>query len=125
MAISGHDIEKSPPEYTLSPSKSEEAGARRKSSVTPEVLTGEIFDDRYESTQRGLKSRHAQMIGTTKDSIIWNPTSRLTEYSPRRNHRNRSLRRIRPDTRSRRSSFHPRRLHDHVLPHLVRCDGYH
>lgn len=40
-----------------------QAGTRRKSSVVnPEVLTGEIFDQRYESTQRGLKSRHCQMI---------------------------------------------------------------
>ncbi|PSN65550.1 histidine permease [Corynespora cassiicola Philippines] len=35
---------------------------RRSSAVNPEVLAGEIFDDRYERTQRGLKSRHAQMI---------------------------------------------------------------
>ncbi|KAF2810227.1 histidine permease [Mytilinidion resinicola] len=36
---------------------------RRKSSVVnPEILAGEIFDERFESTQRGLKSRHAQMI---------------------------------------------------------------
>ncbi|KAL6709628.1 hypothetical protein ACN47E_001056 [Coniothyrium glycines] len=37
--------------------------SRRKSSaVDPEILAGEIFDERYETTQRGLKSRHAQMI---------------------------------------------------------------
>jgi amino acid transporter len=31
---------------------------RRKSSVvSPEILAGEIFDQRYERTQRGLKSR--------------------------------------------------------------------
>ena len=31
---------------------------RRKSSVVgPEILAGEIFDQRYERTQRGLKSR--------------------------------------------------------------------
>jgi amino acid transporter len=31
---------------------------RRKSSVVnPEILAGEIFDERFESTQRGLKSR--------------------------------------------------------------------
>lgn len=36
---------------------------RRKSSVVnSEILAGEIFDQRYEGTQRGLKSRHAQMI---------------------------------------------------------------
>jgi hypothetical protein len=32
--------------------------SRRKSSaVDPAVLAGEIFDERYETTQRGLKSR--------------------------------------------------------------------
>jgi amino acid permease len=40
-----------------------ENGTRRRSSVlNAEVLTGEIYDDRFESTKRGLKSRHAQMI---------------------------------------------------------------
>ena len=38
-------------------------GRRRKSSVVDtEVLTGEIYDERFDSTKRGLKSRHAQMI---------------------------------------------------------------
>jgi len=33
--------------------------SRRKSSaVDPQILAGEIFDDRYETTQRGLKSRY-------------------------------------------------------------------
>jgi amino acid transporter len=32
--------------------------SRRKSSaVNPEILRGEIFDERYETTKRGLKSR--------------------------------------------------------------------
>lgn len=35
---------------------------RKSSLVNPEVLNGELFDDRYNSTQRGLKSRHCQMI---------------------------------------------------------------
>ena len=40
-----------------------EQTARRKSSVVdPEILNGEIYDDRFHSTKRGLKSRHAQMI---------------------------------------------------------------
>ncbi|KAK1055950.1 hypothetical protein LTR74_015260 [Friedmanniomyces endolithicus] len=37
-------------------------GQRKGSVVNAEVLTGEIYDHRYESTKRGLKSRHAQMI---------------------------------------------------------------
>ncbi|KAF2684846.1 histidine permease [Lentithecium fluviatile CBS 122367] len=38
------------------------ATRRRSSAIDPEVLRGELFDERYETTQRGLKSRHAQMI---------------------------------------------------------------
>ncbi|KAL5122053.1 hypothetical protein ACEQ8H_000270 [Pleosporales sp. CAS-2024a] len=38
------------------------ASRRKKSAVNPQVLAGEIFDERYETTHRGLKSRHAQMI---------------------------------------------------------------
>ncbi|KAF2454953.1 histidine permease [Lineolata rhizophorae] len=40
------------------------ASGKRSHSVAldPAVLEGEIFDTRYEKTQRGLKSRHAQMI---------------------------------------------------------------
>ncbi len=60
----------SPPEYgkgfTVNEKVHEgynESTARRKSSaVDPEVLTGEIYDERFDSTKRGLKSRHAQMI---------------------------------------------------------------
>ncbi|EON64971.1 hypothetical protein W97_04206 [Coniosporium apollinis CBS 100218] len=37
-------------------------GRRKSSAVNPEILAGEIFDERFEKTQRGLKSRHAQMI---------------------------------------------------------------
>jgi len=47
--------------YDISNEKDNVPG-RRGSVVTPEVLTGQIFDERYESTQRGLKSRHCQMI---------------------------------------------------------------
>lgn len=37
--------------------------SRRKSSaVDPQVLAGEIFDERYESTQRGLKSRYYSIL---------------------------------------------------------------
>ncbi|KAF2134085.1 histidine permease [Dothidotthia symphoricarpi CBS 119687] len=38
------------------------AGRRKSSAVDPDALRAEIFDERYETTQRGLKSRHAQMI---------------------------------------------------------------
>ena len=31
---------------------------RRSSAINPEVLQGELFDARYETTQRGLKSRY-------------------------------------------------------------------
>jgi amino acid transporter len=33
------------------------ATRRRSSVVNAEVIQGEIFDERYETTQRGLKSR--------------------------------------------------------------------
>lgn len=35
---------------------------RRRASATAEIIQGEMFDGTYEKTQRGLKSRHAQMI---------------------------------------------------------------
>lgn len=54
------DSEKvSPPYDDHKPSISSE---RKGSVVDAEVLQGDIFDERYEKTQRGLKSRHAQMI---------------------------------------------------------------
>lgn len=66
MAVSD-DAEKGLPTYSdaISPTKSLEAGSqRRKSSVVnADIVAGEVFDERYETTQRGLKSRHAQMIG--------------------------------------------------------------
>lgn len=34
----------------------------RKGSVQADILAGEMYDERYGGTQRGLKSRHAQMI---------------------------------------------------------------
>lgn len=34
----------------------------RKSSVAGSVIAGDLLDDRYAITKRGLKSRHAQMI---------------------------------------------------------------
>jgi amino acid transporter len=44
--------------------------SRRKSSaVNPEVLAGEIFDERYETTQRGLKSRYAQFPNLQADTL--------------------------------------------------------
>lgn len=76
------DIEKSPPAYNagvyeVNLTKSMEDGThRRKSSAVDQaVLTGEIFDDRFESTHRGLKSRHAQMIG--KKQPLQYPKHRL------------------------------------------------
>jgi amino acid transporter len=31
---------------------------RKNSAINPEILAGEIFDERYETTKRGLKSRY-------------------------------------------------------------------
>jgi len=45
-------------EYDVTNNHRSSIGAGRKNSVTPEVIAGEIFDERYERTQRGLKSRY-------------------------------------------------------------------
>lgn len=54
------------PDYDKYPSNTAEkvsSNEQRKGSiVNPEVLSGQLYDVRFESTQRGLKSRHAQMI---------------------------------------------------------------
>lgn len=34
----------------------------KRPSVVEEALVGELYDARYQTTKRGLKSRHAQMI---------------------------------------------------------------
>lgn len=34
----------------------------RKSSVAESIVAADLLDERYATTQRGLKSRHAQMI---------------------------------------------------------------
>ena len=34
----------------------------RKSSVAESIIAADLLDERYNITQRGLKSRHAQMI---------------------------------------------------------------
>jgi amino acid permease len=34
----------------------------RKSSVAESIIAADLLDNRYATTQRGLKSRHAQMI---------------------------------------------------------------
>jgi len=66
-----NDIQHGLPEYNekgfeipakQTASNEAEKGCRKSSVVNPEILTGEIYDTRYESTKRGLKSRHAQMI---------------------------------------------------------------
>ncbi|KAH7077379.1 amino acid permease/ SLC12A domain-containing protein [Paraphoma chrysanthemicola] len=49
-------------DYAVGSVRRASASRRKSSAVNPEILRGEIFDERYETTQRGLKSRHAQMI---------------------------------------------------------------
>jgi hypothetical protein len=102
-----------------------EQTARRKSSaVDPEILNGEIYDERFQSTKRGLKSRHAQMIAL---GVFWSvaaKTCRNLMLALRRHHRHRSLRRLRPDTSYWRSCVHPGILHCHVLPCMVHRDRY-
>lgn len=38
-----------------------EASRRRSSAVAPAAVAEEIFDERYETTQRGLKSRYVAL----------------------------------------------------------------
>lgn len=45
------------PAYPDNGDRKDSTGRRRSSIVNPEVIAGEIFDERYERTQRGLKSR--------------------------------------------------------------------
>ena len=51
-----------PSSVSTPPGYHDGTGRRRSSTVNAEVLEADIFDERYEKTQRGLKSRHAQMI---------------------------------------------------------------
>ena len=47
------------------------AASRRKSSaVDPEILRGEIFDERYETTKRGLKSRYVHINSLLADQLL-------------------------------------------------------
>ena len=51
--------DKTPPHY----GPSDRSGDKRKASVvSAQVIEDDLFDNRFEHTQRGLKSRHAQMI---------------------------------------------------------------
>ena len=60
--------ELSDPEKGVEPVKAEGKSDRRhsltgrKSSVAASIIAADLFDERYATTQRGLKSRHAQMI---------------------------------------------------------------
>lgn len=42
----------------------------RKSSVAESIVAADLLDERYATTQRGLKSRHAQMIALGKSSQV-------------------------------------------------------
>ncbi|KAL9070967.1 MAG: hypothetical protein Q9157_005628 [Trypethelium eluteriae] len=55
---------------------------RKSSAVNPQLLEGELFDDRYETTKRGLKSRHAQMIaiGGTMGTGLFVSTGQTLAY---------------------------------------------
>lgn len=48
----------------------------RKASVVESIVAADLLDERYATTQRGLKSRHAQMIalgGTIGTGYVPNP----------------------------------------------------
>jgi amino acid transporter len=51
----------------------------RKSSVAESIIAADLLDERYATTQRGLKSRHAQMIalgGTIGTGYVTKPPPR-------------------------------------------------
>ena len=50
------------PEYALTGEEKGNSIRRKSSAVNAEILAGEMYDERYGGTKRGLKSRHAQMI---------------------------------------------------------------
>jgi hypothetical protein len=67
-------------EYNATNNHRGSIGAGRKNSLTPEVIAGEIFDERYERTQRGLKSRY---VYATSDELFLAPsTVAITALSP-------------------------------------------
>jgi hypothetical protein len=63
-------------DYDVSGDRRLSAGAGRKNSVTPEVIAGELFDERYERTQRGLKSRYV-LSSRSHSSFSNKPISHL------------------------------------------------
>lgn len=58
----------SDPEKGVEPIKPHDSSGRkpsltgRKASVAESIIAADLLDERYATTQRGLKSRHAQMI---------------------------------------------------------------
>lgn len=56
-----HAFTNTSPDHSLSSPRDDTKG-RQSSVVNQDVLVGEVYDERYDSTHRGLKSRHAQMI---------------------------------------------------------------
>jgi amino acid transporter len=56
MAASAQTGDDKDVDYTVGQVHS--SSPRKNSAVNPEILAGEIFDERYETTKRGLKSRY-------------------------------------------------------------------
>lgn len=46
------------------------ANRRKSSAVQPEILAGQIFDERFETTQRGLKSRYVHTVIQCPNCIV-------------------------------------------------------
>lgn len=99
-----------------------EPGMVHRGSVHEIMMAADLNDQRYETTHRGLKSRHAQMIalggtiGTGCVASILN-TTQLLIFQP--------LRRFRTGSRERWPSFHPRWLLHPNRPRLLRRHGHH
>ncbi|KIV94622.1 hypothetical protein PV10_02373 [Exophiala mesophila] len=83
--------ELSDPEKGVEPVKAESKSDRRhsftgrKSSVAASIVAADLLDERYATTQRGLKSRHAQMIalgGTIGTGLFVGSGSVLAKGGP-------------------------------------------
>ena len=67
MADLNYDPEKKGANETVTTNAPGHGGRRqsltgRKASVAESIIAADLLDERFETTQRGLKSRHAQMI---------------------------------------------------------------
>jgi hypothetical protein len=104
------------------PMESFEGSRRRKSSVVnADVLGGEIFDTRYESTQRGLKSRLVSLKLNNRLQALMYAVQTCPNDCARWNYRHRFVRWFGTNVGTRWTSIYSRMLHVDVAFNLLRC----